>query len=308
MQDLANLRTHLTPLLAPGGRGNAPPCYCVTGSLEETPDYWIRDPRGSVVLTVKADVRLVASNRFSTPQSLRFPRVTSVRFDKRWADIFTDNELHDLVAVQDGKLQLDLGLHEAVAARRGGRGARAAAGGRGAGAARPAPGRRAVAPGLAVPALDGAVEDALFAGESVLVLLSAGDRAARDALMQLVLRHGGTATAELVALRPGGKSKTDEEEVRGRTTRIVALRWDPAAFPKQAEAAQLDSMDVLRPEWLHDCVAAGQVLPPAPRHRWRFGVGSHACAAGEVDNFGDRRVACTRLCCGACRCLQQAAR
>lgn len=83
--DLLFLQEHFASRLLPGGaRGTQPPCYKVTGSLMETPDYWVKDPRESVVLTVKGDVRVITTSTFFTKFSLRFPRVTAVAKEKHW--------------------------------------------------------------------------------------------------------------------------------------------------------------------------------------------------------------------------------
>jgi DNA ligase-4 len=275
--DLQHLRARLKPLCIPGGRDTAPACYRTTGALEETPHVWIRDPRKSIVLTLKADVRLVPSNSFATPYSLRFPRVTSIGWDKSWADIFKDSDLEQLVSQGAGKLSVYFGKG---GGGRGGRGGARGGAGAGRGAQHIRSGIRGVAPGLAAPSLAGvAVESAIFAGESICVLPApAAGEDAREKLQALVKRHGGRLTQEIIS----------SENSRDRTTRVVAARFDPVRIPKQAEAAASSTLDVLTPGWLRDCVAAGEIIPPAPRHRWRFALGSQLHADGKVDNFGDR--------------------
>jgi len=93
-----------------GARKGAPPVYATTGAAGETPDVWIDAPENSVVLTVKADLRLVDTKTFATKHSLRFPRVTGVRWDKPWFECLSDVEL-------DTKVRLDGGM--AVAAGHG---------------------------------------------------------------------------------------------------------------------------------------------------------------------------------------------
>ena len=44
-------------------------------------------------MQVKGDVRLIRSKEFKTAYSLRFPRVTAVRFDKGPRDTMTHQEL-----------------------------------------------------------------------------------------------------------------------------------------------------------------------------------------------------------------------
>jgi DNA ligase-4 len=280
--DLEHLRERLKPKCIPGGRGNAPACYRTTGDLEETPHYWIRDPRESIVLTLKADVRLVPSCTFATPYSLRFPRVTSIGWDgtKSWADIFSDNDLETLVSQQAGKLSVKFDARGGGGGR-GGRGGGRGGGAAGRGAARIRTGIRGVAPGLAVPSMAGVVvQSDIFAGESICVLHTpqAAPPNTREELQKLVTSHGGRVTQEIIA----------SVDSRNCTTRVIAARFDPKNILKQAEAAASNTLDVLTPQWLRDCVAAGQVIPTAPRHRWRFAPGSQLYAEGKVDKFGDR--------------------
>ena len=49
----------------------------------------------SKTVQVKGDVRLIRSKEFKTNYSLRFPRVTAVRFDKGARDTMTHQELLD---------------------------------------------------------------------------------------------------------------------------------------------------------------------------------------------------------------------
>lgn len=71
--------------------------YECTGMPGETPDVWITNPEKSVVMTVKGDVRLVASYTFNSPYSLRFPRCAAIRPEKPCNDICTDQDIRDKV-------------------------------------------------------------------------------------------------------------------------------------------------------------------------------------------------------------------
>ena len=93
---MERLRTRLGPHMLPATRGarrGAPLAYATTGAAGETPDVWIDSPENSVVLTVNADVRLVKTATFASDFSLRFPRVTCVRWDKPWHECLSDAEL-----------------------------------------------------------------------------------------------------------------------------------------------------------------------------------------------------------------------
>ena len=91
---MQRLREKLGPHMLPAGKGyNPPTMYDVTGAAAETPDVWIDRPENSVVLTVKADIRLVRTMTFRADVSLRFPRVTGVRWDKPWHDALSNEQL-----------------------------------------------------------------------------------------------------------------------------------------------------------------------------------------------------------------------
>lgn len=289
--ELADLRAKLAPLLIPGGRDRSltPACYDTTGATDETPDFWISDPRRSVVLTVKGDLRLIETNSFKTPVSVRFPRVVPpIRWDKPWADVFSDVELAELIHENAGKLSVDVDGIGGGAAHGGARhrGVRSHA------PARHGRGVRGIAPGLVGSASLKAIkpEGSLFADEVVCVLPALGrGQEECDEVRGLVQLHGGTWSYEIV--KPEGEI-TEGHEIMP-TTRVVVPCYDPVAYPKQAqaaaqEAAAASALDVLKPSWVRDCIDAGRVLQPAPRHRWFFTLGSKPHEEGLVDHFGDR--------------------
>ena len=68
-----------------------------------------------MVMTVKADIRIVRTATFYTQWSLRFPRCVAVRWDKHWTDCLDTEEL-------EAKVEGGIGIDEAArAARRGDR-------------------------------------------------------------------------------------------------------------------------------------------------------------------------------------------
>ncbi|XP_071447729.1 DNA ligase 4 isoform X2 [Hetaerina americana] len=69
---------------------------------KERPDVWI-PPQKSCILKVKA-TEIAKSDAFKTGYTLRFPRVESVRYDKRWSDCMTTVEFHELRQLASGKL------------------------------------------------------------------------------------------------------------------------------------------------------------------------------------------------------------
>lgn len=52
------------------------------------------------LLQLQADVRTIISRTFATQHSLRFPRVTRIRWDKSPLDVQTDDELWGIVNEQ----------------------------------------------------------------------------------------------------------------------------------------------------------------------------------------------------------------
>ncbi|CAI7882231.1 unnamed protein product [Closterium sp. NIES-53] len=85
--DLVDLRERLLPVLQLNERGQPPSkLYAVTNHAKERPDVWVSDPTRSVVLQIRGDIRVIRTEVFQAPRSLRFPRVTRVRHDKLWWD------------------------------------------------------------------------------------------------------------------------------------------------------------------------------------------------------------------------------
>ncbi|EPX71926.1 uncharacterized protein SOCG_03862 [Schizosaccharomyces octosporus yFS286] len=60
----------------------------------EKPDLWIH-PEDAPVLQIKA-AEVVASNRFKTTYTLRFPRLEKIRLDRNWEDALSINEFFQL--------------------------------------------------------------------------------------------------------------------------------------------------------------------------------------------------------------------
>uniref|UniRef100_A0A5K3F7G6 DNA ligase n=1 Tax=Mesocestoides corti TaxID=53468 RepID=A0A5K3F7G6_MESCO len=68
----------------------------------ERPDFWI-PPRHSVVFQVHA-AEIMPSSSYAAGFTLRFPRVTTVREDKNWQDVITISEVRELIKNGGGKL------------------------------------------------------------------------------------------------------------------------------------------------------------------------------------------------------------
>jgi hypothetical protein len=221
-------------------------------------------------------MRTIQTTTFYSKNTLRFPRVTAVRKDKRWSDICTDAQLHDEMW-NSGRLTAGIkgnGLGDGGVRGRG----RLGANGQLRGAA-PKRGARTIAPGLAAPSTeDIEPESALFASESILVLRPCD----MEDVCKLITKHGGN-----VMLSWG-------QDV----TRVVTEVFSPGLTTKADKAAGVTRypgqesvnalMDVLHVSWLHDCVKAGRLLPPAPRHRLRFVAKTKTNLERDLDRYGDR--------------------
>ncbi|WOK95000.1 DNA ligase 4 isoform X2 [Canna indica] len=80
----------------------APRCYEVTNNSKERPDVWIESPDKSVILSITSDIRTVKSEVFAAPYSLRFPRISRVRYDKPWHECLDVQSFVELVQSSNG--------------------------------------------------------------------------------------------------------------------------------------------------------------------------------------------------------------
>jgi len=282
-EQLEALRAKLLPLMGPWAadatgrrvpaatKDNAPACYRCTGHRNETPELWVLDPRQSVVLTIKSDVRLIEDRIFYSRHALRFPRVTAMDEQKRWADVFSDVDLARLVADTNGRLRMQ-GAAAGSAAAAGARGAKRAP------ARAPAkPRARVIAPGgvtghapARAPPQLGHVEvqtrlltDPVDLTPMQINVLHA-PAAEKAAAQEMVVRHGGVVAASASA----------------KTHYVLSSWFDPS----KASCMHVEQLDkpVLTFGWLRDCVEASALLPPRPKHQLRF-------ASSQRDEYGQDR-------------------
>ncbi|GLJ26170.1 hypothetical protein SUGI_0501990 [Cryptomeria japonica] len=82
-----------------------PSFYTVTNNWKERPDVWIERPEKSVILEITSDVRMIKSEVFASPYSLRFPRIRRVRYDKPWNECLDVQTFLDLVQSSSGTIQ-----------------------------------------------------------------------------------------------------------------------------------------------------------------------------------------------------------
>ena len=271
---LDKLRRRLDPHMIEAKRGVRPPrCYKVTGRPAEHPDVWISDPGNSVVMTVKADIRIVRTATFYSQWSLRFPRCVAVRWDKHWADCLDTKEL-------EAKVEGGIGIDQAARAAGRRDRARGEDGKPAKRCAKTSAPRDTAQPGHLAPARTDHVHVAadFLSGVDARVITGGGDGGARAAekarelkqeLCELIKRHGGAHS----------------EAQHAGVTHVIC---DPSATNGVAfNAAKKSGLDVLTPGWLRDCVDAGAVIEPRPKHRLHLSRGTVELSEGRVDAFGD---------------------
>ncbi|KAK9791616.1 hypothetical protein WJX73_000051 [Symbiochloris irregularis] len=108
-EEREQLSERLMPILRKNSGPGSEPKQCqVTRKAAARPDLWVTDPRKSVVLQVIGDARLIECRDFASRNSLRFPRITAVRFhDKDWSSITTEDELDKMKVQHSGPAQGD---------------------------------------------------------------------------------------------------------------------------------------------------------------------------------------------------------
>ena len=283
---MERLRQRLGPHMLPATRGarrGAPAAYATTGAAGETPDVWIDSPANSVVLTVKADVRLVKTATFASDFSLRFPRVTGVRWDKPWHECLSDAEL-ERRAREDGGIAVapsravdgedTFRFGEKKRKNRTTRDERDERDER-RDALKSLPAHLARADVRHVAARD----DALKTLDVFFITAGAGfgaDESARAAALKLEL-------AGLLQSRGG----THSEARHPGNTHVVATKEASTSVRFEAATRREGGVDVLTPEWLRACVEAGRVIEPRPKHRLFLSQSTVDAAEGRLDVFGD---------------------
>jgi len=275
--ELMEIRRILNPLLLMASTNPPPKCYVVKGG--EQVHWWVSDPTKSLVLTVKADVRLVGTTVFACKYSLRFPRVTSVAWSKLWSDILTDADLNDLSDA--GRLKLankskaPVGAAGAAAAKR-----RAGKGGGDSGRGAPVVKERRIAPGGVTGFVPGRgvtladlssvpVEGNLFEDEVVYVL------SAPEPVKVAIRRNGGTLLLNMTS----------------SATMVISDVWPVQPGSRlyaRASDVMGSSVDVLTPSYIAACVDAKAVIPPQLKHFMRFSPLNPQHSIGDVvDRYGN---------------------
>ncbi|KAL2340527.1 hypothetical protein Fmac_008467 [Flemingia macrophylla] len=82
-----------------------PSFYQLTNHSKERPDVWVDSPEKSIILSITSDIRIIESEVFAAPYSLRFPRIDRARYDKAWHDCLDVQSFIELVHSSNGTTQ-----------------------------------------------------------------------------------------------------------------------------------------------------------------------------------------------------------
>ncbi|VBB88358.1 Conserved hypothetical protein [Yarrowia lipolytica] len=225
------------------------------GDLER-PDVWI-EPSDSVVVEVKA-ASVVASDQYKVGLCLRFPRFRALRLDKTWEDGLTISQFAELRQTAEMEAEnKELELEDRKRRNAG-------------------PGRGAKRLKLANVSSD---EDELGTDErptsvfkatsfAVLSDMSSPRYMSKAAVENLIKKHGGTVF----------------QTVEGPHTIPVA---DTRTIKVQALTKRVHGVDVIRPNWLLDCINEEKLVALEPRNLLESSAETLALAKTNVDEFGD---------------------
>ncbi|KAK2560071.1 DNA ligase 4 [Acropora cervicornis] len=100
--ELHELDQLLHPHWRPFDTKRPPETVILAPGYKEKPDVWI-EPTKSKIVQVKA-AEIIASDKFKTGVTLRFPRVEAIRKEKMWYECLSLTELEKLKSMAEGKL------------------------------------------------------------------------------------------------------------------------------------------------------------------------------------------------------------
>lgn len=227
----------------------------------ERPDVWIK-PEDSVVLSVKA-ASVNTTDQFRTGVTLRFPRFKKLRTDKDWQSALSVQEFKMLKARAEGekeekKFKIDDARKKRSSRKK----------------------KRDVV-------IQGQEDDVKtpYAGPATKVF---------EGLSFFVMTE---------AMKPLKKSKAEIEQlVKANGGNTVASEKDPSTIlvadrnlVKVASVTKRDERNIVRPNWLYDCVKQseldsgrpGLLLPFEPRHLFYTISSENSKFDDNIDEFGD---------------------
>jgi len=248
--ELDDIRTHLADFMHLG----APPqSYNVTGAYGENPDVWIWPPERSIVVQVKGDIRLIPTKTFASGYSLRFPRVTGLRYDKKWSDIFTHADLVQAIDEEKVKFNVDVNDSRPGAHARHKRVKTNA--------------QSTLLPAHLMPVdVSGVVRESDIFKNMQVYIVNAESREQKQQLFKQVIAKGGTTS----------------EFWHEKVTHSVAAKREGEKF-----IAACSKGDVYTIAWLQQCIREGRLVPPRPRHRLHLATSTWYSSGGKMDRYGD---------------------
>ncbi|KAK9838672.1 hypothetical protein WJX74_001090 [Apatococcus lobatus] len=238
------------------GKSNAPSCYKVTHKPKERPDVWISDPLQSIVVEVKADVRMIKSEQFATDWSLRFPRIQRLREDKSASEVQTHEDFKAMVQQNRGTMT---------------------------GSGHPAKGSKSAEkkkqnpPARIQPAEQGVVDH--FRPVDISGIQVEGDTLKQCVVWFINSGSMSAAERETLVARLGGK-------VSQNWTPLVthSIAAEKSGFKFQAHLKQ--QRDVISMRWLQECQDQHMLSPLRPHHYLFLSEGTKQ-KMPDIDQFGD---------------------
>lgn len=223
--------------------------YNVTDAYSERPDVWIWPPQRSVVVRVKGDIRCIRSMTYATGYSLRFPRVTGIRYDKTWSDILTNAELKQIIEEDRPNIAMDMGEGHMNSRKR----TRAAA-------------LTTLLPAHLMPVdVSGVVPESEVFKSLQIHIVNCESREQKQELFKAIIARGGRTS----------------EMWHSDVTHSVAANRDGAKF-----IAASHHGDVYTIDWLKQCIQQNRIVTPRPRHRLNLAT-STWYGSNIMDRYGD---------------------
>ncbi|MDA4132844.1 MAG: hypothetical protein OK454_06945, partial [Thaumarchaeota archaeon] len=259
--DYAEIRHHMEGKWHDWDKNNPPSEYIELGGGErfqyERPDVWIR-PSESIVLSAKA-ASIGESDQFAVGLTLRFPRFRRLRLDRAWDTALNVDEFKALRKRVDDEAQEKKEMRIEGRRRRPAKRAK----------------KELVIAGTAADA------QPAFAGPRTKVF---------DGLEFCVLSE---------ALKPAKRTKAQLEAIIKENGGRVSQRADPASgmlliadkrVVKVASLIKGGDVDMIRPNWLLDCLAQNDedyLLPYEERHLFHATEAMRRIAEKNTDEYGD---------------------
>eukprot|EP00760_Papus_ankaliazontas_P034983 PhM_4_TR7572/c1_g1_i1/m.7768/K10777/LIG4, DNL4; DNA ligase 4 len=221
-------------------------------AADDVPDVWI-DPRQSVVLEV-IGYSFTETVKFRTGFTLRFPRCTRIRYDKNIEDAMTLSQARNLYTMSiNTKKTVNYEAEFLNSHRKGKKAAKTALISK-EGFALPKRSYASLSVQEVIPTNTPKVSD-IFDGHDVCILQNEVTRP-RDDIERLIVAHGGRVVAN--------PCKTMSILLASSAKSAKVSNWIDAAH--KGLLSGYATTDVVSLSWLDDTIAAGELLPLAPRY------------------------------------------